>query len=343
MLTNTVNAEQRQVLESICDEETLDDFEFTDLHRSVLKRSTKSIEEEIRALVRSSSTINDVDAQGRTALSWAAQRGDLEAMALLLEHGADPNECPEGAKTPLAHAAAMTTTSQCVAILLEHNANAYTASAGMSPLMWACVNTRFDFSSVSVLAACSDLEQQDQNERTALFHAASTSIIPTRILLREGSNVNHTDDQGYSALHLAILNKHSDIVQTLLEYGADYFLDTHSGQSLLHHAAHYADLKTINVLLERQLRGLDPECADGDGCTALDLLAARTPPPSAEVEAAFQRLLTQIDVMNHTTASGSGSTIGESEGTAAWDTASEGSMDEEVVLTPTASEFDESP
>ena len=35
--------------------------------------------------------INSTDTQGKSALLWAARRGDLEALVLLLWHGADPS------------------------------------------------------------------------------------------------------------------------------------------------------------------------------------------------------------------------------------------------------------
>ena len=47
--------------------------------------------------------IDQEDYMGRTALSWAAQRGDINAMQVILMKGADPNKADKAGKTPLTH------------------------------------------------------------------------------------------------------------------------------------------------------------------------------------------------------------------------------------------------
>jgi ankyrin repeat protein len=336
LLTNSVTSTQRQVLEDICDEETLDTFEFTNLHQSVVKISFHSVEDELKNLMSSTATINDEDALGRTPLSWAAQRGDDKAVRLLLEYGADPNKAPPRTKTPLHYSAGYVASSRCTSLLLRYGADVHAETESrLTPLMWATINVGLDYANLEVLLNCTDTERVDINGRTALFHAASASVIPTRMLLEKGCNVNHIDDLGLTALHLGISYNRDGVVQTLLGHGADpYFYNPKTQRGILHHTSHYATLETVNALSTCQLRGIDVDARDCDGRTALDLLETRTPEPSPEFFEAFRRLLIDIEV--RTTAltalqlkvMGMDAADTDDTATTEWETASEGTKSE---------------
>ena len=322
--------DQRRVLEEICDEESLDNFNFTKLHDSVVRISQTPVREAVKALMASSASINDVDSGGRTALSWAAQRGDAESVRLLLENGADPNIPPPGSagfKTALHYAANTTASAECVSLLVEHGADTFAyESVGLSPMMTACFNRQYSYANLDVLLKCSDLEQTDFNGRTALFHGASTNIVPTKMLLNAGCNVNHQDKKGFTPLHLAISCKNADVVVELLQAGARYSSSVNS-HSILHHAAIYADLKTIQALSTSKLRNLNINDQDDSDCTALDLLQNRIPQASSEILIAFGRLLEQIETLN-TISTVWTAVSSDAESTMDWETASEGSLSE---------------
>ena len=297
LLTNSVTPTHRLFFESVGDEETLEDFDFTDLHRSVVKISSRSVKQEIKALTHSSTTIDDTDAAGRTALSWAAQCGDAETMRTLLDYGAGPDKATPGSKHPLHYTAGVTTSAECTKALLDFGANVHARdNVGLTPLIWGCINLTGNFSNVEALLDCSDTELVDQNGRTALFHAASANVIPTNMLLSKGCNVNHTDHDGFTALHLAISYNRGKVIRALVENGIDYHcrIPT-SNQGILHHAASYAEMESVEALLAVQLAGLDINAKDNEGCTALILLETRVPKPSPEVFEAFRRLLGQIE------------------------------------------------
>jgi len=56
-------------------------------------------------------------------LHRAAERGHLDVVKLLLEHGADPNVQDDEGETPLHHAAAWRDNVDIVRLLLEHGAD----------------------------------------------------------------------------------------------------------------------------------------------------------------------------------------------------------------------------
>ena len=108
--------------------------------------------------------------------------------------------------------------------------------------------------------------------------------------------INHTDDEGFTALHLAISYNRGEVIRALVENGIDYRCRTPaSNQGILHHAAYYAEIEGVEALLAAQLVDLDINAKDNEGCTALDLLETRVPEPSPEVFEGFRKLLGQIE------------------------------------------------
>ncbi|KAJ5186198.1 hypothetical protein N7449_010962 [Penicillium cf. viridicatum] len=70
-------------------------------YKIVLGLSMLSFEE----IVHNPEDINAVDTMGRTALAWAAARGDTRATVTLLSHGGDPNIADVQLSGPLSNAA----------------------------------------------------------------------------------------------------------------------------------------------------------------------------------------------------------------------------------------------
>jgi hypothetical protein len=66
---------QEEMEQLFSDRECLEEMGFTTLHRIVLGFNSSSLEAE---LLKNPDNINRVDFRGRTALSWAAQRGMVE-------------------------------------------------------------------------------------------------------------------------------------------------------------------------------------------------------------------------------------------------------------------------
>ena len=75
---------------------------FSDLHKIVPHIRPGNIKEELQ---RYTALLDTVDSTGRSPLSWAAQRGEDEAVRLLLEYSADPNNHDNSNVTPLHYAA----------------------------------------------------------------------------------------------------------------------------------------------------------------------------------------------------------------------------------------------
>lgn len=83
------------------DARQLERCQFSPLHRIVLKFVIMDLEP---ALTLSTTEIDCVDKSGRTALSWATERGDIDAVRVLLQYGANPNGSDVLGLSPLHYA-----------------------------------------------------------------------------------------------------------------------------------------------------------------------------------------------------------------------------------------------
>jgi hypothetical protein len=94
-------------------------------------------------------------------------------------------------------------------------------------------------------------------------------------LLGAGADVNYIDKVGfYSALSLCAMRGSEDAARLLLEKGAEVNLTDNNGFTSLHVACSCGHESTAKLLLES---GADPRLADRNGKTALDLARLTTP------------------------------------------------------------------
>lgn len=99
-------------------------------------------------------------------------------------------------------------------------------------------------------------------------------IDQVRLHLEAGVNPNQTipGDNAYP-LHYAA-NSHADIIQLLVDHGADVDVKDDKGKTPLHCAAVRAYLEGMHVLLEN---GADVNAVDNEGNTPLQLAQRGTP------------------------------------------------------------------
>ena len=127
------------------------------------------------------------------------------------------------------------------------------------------VNKRLTTSQVSVLTQ----EQAAKQLRTAGENGDADSL---RLILSEFPQaMNSPDSDGYTALHRAAYNGHTEAIQLLLSVGADVSARTMDGWQAIHCACKWNKTSAVEVLLQE---GADPNSQTNGGLTPLHMAAS---------------------------------------------------------------------
>jgi ankyrin repeat protein len=198
--------------------------QFTILHKIILNIIQGDLEEELQ---RSTATINDVDANGRTALSWAVTQRDYLSTRRLLFKGASPEKAAKDGKLPL-HKAALAQSRPCLRILARHT---------------------------------NDINSQDSYGNTALHYIVKKAVqLKTQIdkvkhcieyLRDRGADLDRQDMTGKTALRYCVDSNNTEAATLLLDSGADIHLHTLHGMAPVHAAIYYNRCEMLRLLIQR--------------------------------------------------------------------------------------------
>jgi uncharacterized protein len=198
----------------------------------------------VRSLLKQHADVNAPQADGATALAWAAYRDDAEMADLLIAAGAK-----------------------------ENTANAY----GITPLMLACTNRSAAMVDKLLKAGANPNAASVFAGETALMRCAATGNVETvKSLLAAGADVKVKDArQGHTALMRALARKHIEVARALIAGGADVNARANSGFTPLMFAAQQGDMDSAKMLLEAGAKVNEATNGEGlwQGDTAL-LLAS---------------------------------------------------------------------
>jgi ankyrin repeat protein len=164
-----------------------------------------------------------VDEDGATALHLAAAGGHLKALKLLIEAGADVNAKDDEGSTPL-HQAVATNQYECVKELAKAEGIDLEARDATLATPLAVAATLNLVPIVKLLISKkAQLDAGDERDFTPLHHACAYGYLETvQILLTAGANPNAAtliDDT--TPFQQAVFNGHHELLETLLEHGAD--------------------------------------------------------------------------------------------------------------------------
>ncbi|KAI5634912.1 ankyrin repeats (3 copies) domain-containing protein [Phthorimaea operculella] len=176
--------------------------------------------------------INVCDENGCTPLQRAAADGHVDAVQLLLQHGADPNRQDLVHGNTAAHEAAWKGYSRCVALLAAAGADLRVRNAGgFAPLHLACQNGH-NQSCREILLAGAQPDLQNNYGDTSLHTAARYGHAGvTRILISAQCRVSEQNKNGDTALHIAAAMGRRKLTRILLEAGCDKSIRNQQGET----------------------------------------------------------------------------------------------------------------
>jgi ankyrin repeat protein len=244
------------------------------IHKIVIGLIPLDLEEQLRV---SAVAVNDRDRLGGTPLHWAAARGDVATMRILMKYHANPGIADNKKTVPL-HGATYNGHLDAASLLIEQGVNVDVMDDIIgSPLHHVANSTRINagtpHSFIKLLVhAGAKLDIRDNNGRTPFMDALDMGNMVTAMeLLRNGADINAVCENGQSALAYCISSNGRAQISLLLDRGADYQKFDKFGNSILHLAARSATLDTIECLHYADLTNIDVDAKNYRHYTAQEL------------------------------------------------------------------------
>ena len=231
-------------------------------------------------LLANGADVNTEDKDGATVLHWTAANNPELAVSVI-SHGADVNVKNQHDVTAL-HLAAVNNYKELAVCLLKSNADVNAVDKdGNSALHKAAENSSKDVASILVeygadvnavnddgetalsLAVKSDcreclLQSPKQTARSKVKDDSSTALDQAarddgkdlvQLLVEQGANVDSRDRHGNTALHFAISKSSKTISCLLLDHGAYADAEDQNGNNAMHFAAALSDKEMASLLV----------------------------------------------------------------------------------------------
>ncbi|XP_067661064.1 serine/threonine-protein phosphatase 6 regulatory ankyrin repeat subunit C-like [Haliotis asinina] len=200
-----------------------------------------------------------------TPLTRASEHGNLDAVKMLIQKGADVNLEDGRGSTPL-HTAVGLDNLACVTALLDAGALVNKRIQGSQPILFG--TNRLDIVQKLVAAEC-DINAIDEDGRSALHTSAGFNNIDVfKFLCNKGCNVDQKDEYGVTAYHVAAEYADLDMLKYLHKMNAKPTVDV-DGLSVLHYACCSINetMDKVQFLVDTVKVPIDTR--DRDGRTAL--------------------------------------------------------------------------
>ena len=182
----------------------------------------KSDRGSVRALLKQRADVNAPQADGMTALHWAAHLDDLETATLLTGANANVKATNRYGVTPLSLACQNGSTPM-VQLLLERGADPNTALRGGETVLMTAARTGKPGPVNALLKRGADVNAKERRGQTALMWAAAdghTEVVES--LIKAGADIHAAlPDSGFTPFFFAVRDGRPEVVRCFLKAGVD--------------------------------------------------------------------------------------------------------------------------
>jgi ankyrin repeat protein len=205
--------------------------------------------EAISLLVNAKANPNAKDRTGKTPVTIAAERGRADALKALLKAGGDPSVRDQVQGSPLLWAAGLGT-QETVQMLLDAGADPNIADVnGMTPLMWAAGVGKPETVSL-LLAKGADSKAVDKiTGETAFMRALRSGKGDTvRILIAKNPDMAARNLMGMTPFLIACAYSDPEKIKMVMDAGADKAAKDNRGWGAIDHARNRVDSRRDEVV-----------------------------------------------------------------------------------------------
>ena len=260
----------------------------------------------LKMLVKAGADVRVTDNKGYTCLTLAVANGRTETVRYLAGlKDVDVNHSGDKGHTAL-HLAGGEDYAEVAQLLIDAGADIETRNEkGRSPLQWAC-GAGSPYVVKALVKAGAGVYVRDYSGGTCLILAACcghTETVRTLLCMPE-VDLEHADSTGCTALNRAVVRQYPDVIQVLIDAGADIEAKDEKGRSPLLNASikvRFSGNLDIVKMLVRAGAGVCVANNDGDTCLVLASSVGNTETvrylaslPEVDVNHANQRGMTSL-------------------------------------------------
>ena len=250
---------------------------YISLHGAIKKGCSKEV---LEAIISHGADVNATNKANNTALMCACLDGNIDAIYVLLQAGADPNIAHANGNTCLHIAIGKGCCKDVLEAIISHSADVNaTNKSNETALMFACWEGNIDAlnvllhgvpdpsTTVAIGNTC-HVNAKNKNNETALILACEKgNKYAINVLLNAGADSNIADAYGETCLHCIARNDCcTEVLQAIISHGADVNATSKKNVTALMLACVDMNADAINELLKA---GADPNIADDKGATCI--------------------------------------------------------------------------
>ena len=192
---------------------------------------------------------NYKDKKGWTALMFACDKGYTEVVIMLLNVEVDVNSKNEEGTTALMFAA-MNGYVYLMRLLLTSGADVNLTNKANLPAL-VCASLCGQIAAVKTLLNTGKCKSSDSNA-AMLFAASYGQVQSVDFFLKNGVDINYSDDKGQTALFLASKSGQIEVIKLLLNLGVDVnYTPSKTSTTALVIAALNGQVETVKLLLDK--------------------------------------------------------------------------------------------